>query len=311
MFYGQWTKFHVRSQMEQSLWQTIISFDLLHSSYMWTHNIVMRGNLQNSADHDCFKTPTLWEISRTRNRFHKKHYKFGSHTFVPISCMFKKQTSVSHRTTESEIISLDARLRLDGILALDLRDQFVESDSFSKHESVIKNKEACQCLNVKFVHQLTLQKRKQSRRVIDDLDNVDFFPKPQIFSSGNFGGCSTLANSISVNSTSSNWPKSNWPKSKLAEVEIGRSRTDWPKSKLAEVEIGRSRTDCGSLVFFFFFLFFFFSFFFFFFFLFFFFLFFFSFSLFLFLFVFLYICLFFLFPPNPKPQTLKTKTPKT
>ena len=46
---------------------------------------------------------------------------FGSHTFVPISSMdMKKQTSVSHISTESEIISLDAGLRLDGIPALDL-----------------------------------------------------------------------------------------------------------------------------------------------------------------------------------------------
>ena len=37
---------------------------------------------------------------------------FGSHTFVPISWMCKKQTSVSHSSTESEIISLDAGLRL-------------------------------------------------------------------------------------------------------------------------------------------------------------------------------------------------------
>ena len=32
---------------------------------------------------------------------------FGSHTFVPISWMCKKQTSVSHSSTESEIISLN------------------------------------------------------------------------------------------------------------------------------------------------------------------------------------------------------------
>ena len=44
---------------------------------------------------------------------------FGSHTFVPVSWMCKKQTSVSHSSTESEIISLDAGLRLDGIPALD------------------------------------------------------------------------------------------------------------------------------------------------------------------------------------------------
>ena len=49
----------------------------------------------------------------------------GSHTFVPISWMCKKQTSVLHSSTESEIISLDAGLRLDGIPALDLRDLIV------------------------------------------------------------------------------------------------------------------------------------------------------------------------------------------
>ena len=36
--------------------------------------------------------------------------------------MCKKQTSVSHSSTESEIISLDAKLRLDGIPELDLWD---------------------------------------------------------------------------------------------------------------------------------------------------------------------------------------------
>ena len=49
----------------------------------------------------------------------------GSHTFVPISWMCKKQTSVSHSSTESEIISLDAGLRLDGIPAHDLWDLIV------------------------------------------------------------------------------------------------------------------------------------------------------------------------------------------
>ena len=38
----------------------------------------------------------------------------GSRTFVPMSWMCKKQTSVSHSSTESEIISLDTGLRLDG-----------------------------------------------------------------------------------------------------------------------------------------------------------------------------------------------------
>ena len=50
---------------------------------------------------------------------------FGSHTFGPISWMCKKQTSVSHSSTESEITSLDAGLRLDGLPALELWDLIV------------------------------------------------------------------------------------------------------------------------------------------------------------------------------------------
>ena len=45
---------------------------------------------------------------------------FGSHTFVPISWMCKKQICLSHSSTESEIVSRDADLRMDGIFALDL-----------------------------------------------------------------------------------------------------------------------------------------------------------------------------------------------
>ena len=51
---------------------------------------------------------------------------FGSHTFVPISRMCRKQTSVSHSSTEADIISLDAGLRMDGIAALTLWDLVIE-----------------------------------------------------------------------------------------------------------------------------------------------------------------------------------------
>ena len=50
---------------------------------------------------------------------------FGSHTFIPTSWMCKKQTAVSHSSTESEIISLDTGLRLDGLPALELWDLLV------------------------------------------------------------------------------------------------------------------------------------------------------------------------------------------
>ena len=50
---------------------------------------------------------------------------FESCTYVPISWMCKKQASVSHSSTQSEIISLGAGLRLDGLPTLDLWDLIV------------------------------------------------------------------------------------------------------------------------------------------------------------------------------------------
>ena len=49
----------------------------------------------------------------------------GSLSFVPICWMCKKHTSVSPSSTESDFISLDAGLRLDGISALDFGDLIV------------------------------------------------------------------------------------------------------------------------------------------------------------------------------------------
>ena len=63
---------------------------------------------------------------------------FGSHTFVPRSWMCKKQTCVSHSSTEAEIISIDAGLQMDGIPALDLWDLTIEvlhSDSNRKQKA--------------------------------------------------------------------------------------------------------------------------------------------------------------------------------
>ena len=86
---------------------------------------------------------------------------FGSHTFVPNSWMCKKQSSVSHGSTESEIISLDAGLRLDGIPALDLRDLIVPVFGNITHNHdrtvrpVVNKSEACPPPH-------TIHKREQS-----------------------------------------------------------------------------------------------------------------------------------------------------
>ena len=90
---------------------------------MNTNDIVMWVILPNNADWDCFKTPSLREILKTKSTSGGTLCVFGSHTFVPRSWMCKKQISVSHSSTESEIISLD--VRLEGIPALDLWDLIV------------------------------------------------------------------------------------------------------------------------------------------------------------------------------------------
>ena len=99
---------------------------------------------------------------------------FGSHTFVPISWMCKKQTSDSHSSTESEIISLDAGLRLDGIPALDLWDLIVAVLHGNTYQS--KQEWSDPCTNLREVRAAPhkLQKRKKSHGIINDLDNVDF-----------------------------------------------------------------------------------------------------------------------------------------
>ena len=100
---------------------------------------------------------------------------FGSHTFVPISWMCKKQTSVSHSSTESEIISLDAGLRLDSMPALDLWDLIVAvlGNTFQSNQErgdpLLNKREV-------FSPPHTIQKRKQSHGMNDDPDNVDFIP---------------------------------------------------------------------------------------------------------------------------------------
>ena len=90
---------------------------------MNVNSIVMWVVLQSNADWDCFKAQIFaGDLEDSKSTSGGTLRIFGSHTFVPISWMCKKQTAVSHSSTESEIISLDAGLRLDGIPALDLWD---------------------------------------------------------------------------------------------------------------------------------------------------------------------------------------------
>ena len=87
---------------------------------------------------------------------------FGSHTFVPISWMCKKQTAVSHSSTESEIISLDTGLRLDGLPALELWDLIV---------SVLGN--VSRVSDNPGRPEIDTHKRQKSQSRIDVVKNID------------------------------------------------------------------------------------------------------------------------------------------
>ena len=91
--------------------------------------------------------------------------RFGSHTFVPISWMCKKQTAVSHSSTESEIISLDTGLRLDGLPALELWDLIV---------SVLGN--ASRVSDLSGHSDNDVHERHKSQRKIDVMKDIDSVP---------------------------------------------------------------------------------------------------------------------------------------
>ena len=79
--------------------------------------------------------------------------------------MCKKQTAVSHSSTESEIISLDTGLRFDGLLALELWDLIVSvfgsvshvSDGSGQPDSDVK-------------------KHHKSSKKINVMENIDYVP---------------------------------------------------------------------------------------------------------------------------------------
>ena len=51
----------------------------------------------------------------------------GSRTFVPILVVCKKETAVSHSSTETGIKPLDAGLRIEGTPAMNLWEKVIET----------------------------------------------------------------------------------------------------------------------------------------------------------------------------------------
>ena len=174
IFSGQWINLHDRSRNGP---KPIESFQILHPSLLWIQTVFYAGNTAKQCRLGRFQDSDFaWDLEDSKSTSGGTLCVFGSLTFVPISWMCKKQTSVSHSSTESEIISLDAGLRLDGIPALDLWDLIVAvlgntNQNRTEQGDLLKNRrEVCSPRH-------TSHKRKQSQRVINDLDTVHFFPQ--------------------------------------------------------------------------------------------------------------------------------------
>ena len=92
------------NNMDKILWQTLGAFDLLHSSDKWIPAILLCGKhcttMQTGIVSRLWfcRRPWRLKISIKRNSVH-----FRKYTLVPINWMCKKQTSVSHSSTEAEI----------------------------------------------------------------------------------------------------------------------------------------------------------------------------------------------------------------
>ena len=100
----------------------------------------------------------------------------GSQKFVPTSCLCKEQTSVSHSSTDAEIVSLDACLRMDVIPALDLWDSVIEVFHFSPKQNNktkdAKKPRADLSANI----QPNMQKQVLTTHTNLDLTNIDHVP---------------------------------------------------------------------------------------------------------------------------------------
>ena len=167
-------------KMDKSLWQKIMSFDLLHSSYMSTNSIAMWETLPNNADWDCFKTPILQEIFRIQNLHQVEYCAFFGKSYVCSNQLDVQETNFSfaqfNRIRNHFFWTQDWGWMVSPQLIYGIwSSQFLET-----RITVIKNGET-------FVRTLRevrstphkLQKRKQSHGMINDLDNVDFYLFPQ------------------------------------------------------------------------------------------------------------------------------------
>ena len=116
---------------------------------------------------------------RTQNQHQRESYVFLNSNIRSHLLDVPKNTTVSHSSTDSEMISLDAGLRVDGILALDLWDVVTEVSRSSKSTESSTHQAAGTCSRNN-----KSNPKQKGHRDVDQLSHVDYFATPAHSSQG-------------------------------------------------------------------------------------------------------------------------------
>ena len=111
-----------RDEMDKSSWKTVDAFDLSHSSHLWIQIILIWGKFRTTMQIKIVSKS--WFCKSPLKTPNQKKMFFGNRTFVSITCMCKKQTPVSHSSTETEVFFFDAVYAWMGFMLSIFRTQW-------------------------------------------------------------------------------------------------------------------------------------------------------------------------------------------
>ena len=173
-FCGQWTNLREQSpngpELVTNAW---LVWFLTIITHVTTNSVAMWETLQNNADWDCFKTPILQEILTIQNRLQVGHYAFWEaiRLFQSDGCVRNK---LQFRTVQQNLESFPwmqdwgwtvyPHLIYGNLIVAVLGNT---NQSNKEQGDFLMNKREVRSTP----H--TVQKRKQSHGMINDLDNVD------------------------------------------------------------------------------------------------------------------------------------------
>ena len=153
----------------------------IHSSSIWSRSQSFCSNTWRNTNRTSCRSSnrTFLVIMELKSKFHSHEDSkstsggflgiFGSRTCVTISWMYKKQKSVSHSCSESEILSFDAGLRMDGLHAFDLWDVVNSTKTQTNPASGNSCKTGTYSRN-------TAKSERKGIRDVDQLLDVDYVP---------------------------------------------------------------------------------------------------------------------------------------